>query len=269
MTVSAIIPAYNAERWIARAIESVLSQTRPVDEIIVVDDGSTDKTAAVVAGFGERVHYIRQTNGGPAKARNTGMQAAAGEWLALLDADDWSLPRRIELELQAAEQNPGAVLVYGSLHMVDESGKQETRIAPPAEKLWPAMRYRNPIATSTVLVKRAALQQIGGFNQRQWTTEDWEAWVRLRQLGAFVCVAEPVVCYRVAADSLSGDAARIFRDFQPMLEETLIADLRGWRRTLWRRRILASQAYTAAKTARGSGDTGAARKFLWMSFCQW
>ena len=82
MTVSVVIPAYNAGKYIARAIDSVLAQTRQPDEIIVVDDGSTDDTAQIVAGFGSKVQLIRQDNAGAGVACNTGIEAATGEWIA-------------------------------------------------------------------------------------------------------------------------------------------------------------------------------------------
>jgi glycosyltransferase involved in cell wall biosynthesis len=269
MKISAIIPAYNAAPWLARAIHSVLQQTIAVDEIIVCDDGSTDNTAKVCAQFRGCVRYIRQTNGGPAKARNTAIHDASGDWLALLDADDWWLPRRLEMQLQALDERPDAVLAYGSIKLVEDSGATEVRIAPSPDELWPMLRYRNPIAPSAVLVKRDALEQIGGFNPRHRGTEDWEAWVRLHRMGPFARVAQPLACYRVAPSSLSSNADHMFHDFQPMLEETLVADLKGISRSLWRRRILSYQAYTAAKTARGAGDRTTAAKYLRISLAKW
>ena len=94
--ISAVIPAYNCEKYIGRAIQSVLSQTRPVDEIIVVDDGSTDTTAEIVRSFGDKVKLIQQENAGECAARNTGIKAASCQWVAFLDADDEWLPEKIE-----------------------------------------------------------------------------------------------------------------------------------------------------------------------------
>lgn len=93
---SVIIPAYNAAAFIARAIDSVLAQTWPAEEIIVVDDGSSDATADIVAGYGERVCYLHQDNAGVSAARNAGARAATGDWLAFLDADDWYYPDRLK-----------------------------------------------------------------------------------------------------------------------------------------------------------------------------
>ncbi len=93
---SVIIPAFNAAAFIARAIDSVLAQTWPAEEVIVVDDGSTDATAGIVAGYRDQVRYLRQDNAGVSAARNAGAQAATGDWLAFLDADDWYYPDRLK-----------------------------------------------------------------------------------------------------------------------------------------------------------------------------
>lgn len=94
ITVSVVIPAYNAGEYLGRAIDSVLAQTQPAAEIIVVDDGSADNTADVAQGYGERIRFIQQENAGASVARNTGIEAAASEWIAFLDADDEWLPQK-------------------------------------------------------------------------------------------------------------------------------------------------------------------------------
>ena len=105
-TISAVIPAYNAEKYIARTLESVLSQTRPADEIIVVDDGSTDGTCEVVKSFGEKVRYIHQENAGVSAARNTGIENARCELIAFLDADDEWLAEYLQIQMQLFDKNP-------------------------------------------------------------------------------------------------------------------------------------------------------------------
>src|SRR3954470_765888 len=107
MNVSAIIPTFNRRQYIQRAIDSVLAQTLPVDEIIVIDDGSTDGTAeAVEAWYGSRIRVIRQENSGVSGARRRGIQEARGEWIAFLDSDDEWIPERTAQLLHAAERVP-------------------------------------------------------------------------------------------------------------------------------------------------------------------
>ena len=122
MKISVVIPAYNASAFLPRCLESVFAQTLKPDEVIVVDDGSTDNTGSVAAELGAKV--VLQENSGPSAARNTGIQNAAGEWIALLDADDLWAPEK--LELQAARVRAETVLVYTGIRLFDDRGTRGT-----------------------------------------------------------------------------------------------------------------------------------------------
>ncbi|MCD6393437.1 MAG: glycosyltransferase family 2 protein, partial [Planctomycetes bacterium] len=113
-TISVVIPAFNAEEYIGRAIDSVLAQTRQPDEIIVVDDGSTDNTAEVIKPYSPKVHYIHQENGGASVARNTGIEAATGQWLAFLDADDEWLPEKLSMQIEHLRCNSDLVWTHSN-----------------------------------------------------------------------------------------------------------------------------------------------------------
>ena len=124
---SVIIPAYNAERYIRKAVESCLGQTYAPYEIIVIDDASTDSTAAIAESFPSPVRVIRLAkNSGVSVARNRGVEASTGDWLAFLDADDWFLAEKLELQRRCALKNENAVLIYtrflSSLDGVETSG---------------------------------------------------------------------------------------------------------------------------------------------------
>jgi GT2 family glycosyltransferase len=110
---SIVIPAYNAAAFIARAIDSALAQTWPAHEIIIVDDGSTDATADVIGQYGDQVRYLRQDNAGVSAARNAGAQAASGDWLAFLDADDWYYPDRLHLHAEWIARDPSLDFLTG------------------------------------------------------------------------------------------------------------------------------------------------------------
>ncbi|MHC5141971.1 MAG: glycosyltransferase family 2 protein, partial [Planctomycetota bacterium] len=114
MKISVVIPAYNAEKHIARAIESVLAQTRPADEVIVIDDGSSDATAEVVRSFGDKVIFIQQENAGASVARNAGIEAATSDWIAFLDADDEWLPNKLQLQVEHFKRNPDLLWATGN-----------------------------------------------------------------------------------------------------------------------------------------------------------
>lgn len=126
--ISVVVPVYNAESTLARAIESVLAQTWPAHEIVIVDDGSRDGTPALVDMLkgrpgGERLRYIRQDNAGPSAARNRGVEAATGDWIAFLDADDWYYPERLATHAQMIAAQDGLDFVVGNFDYRDESGR--------------------------------------------------------------------------------------------------------------------------------------------------
>jgi glycosyltransferase involved in cell wall biosynthesis len=120
---SVIIPAYNSEITLARAIDSVLAQSYQAQEIIVVDDGSTDGTPDVAARYGKKLHYIRQDNAGVSSARNHGAHAASGDWLAFLDADDWYYPDRLRLHAEWIQEDAALDFLTGDYEYRDDAGK--------------------------------------------------------------------------------------------------------------------------------------------------
>jgi len=186
MTISVIIPAWNAERHIARAIRSVLAQTRPAEEIIVVDDGSTDGTAETVRAFGTQVRLICQPNGGVSVARNTGIAAATGQWIAFLDADDEWLPEKLRLQAERHQQYPALQWSFTRLEW--------------ARPEWPTHRLAHPdaapktgvfedylaaycagffMSTITVMVHRSVFEAVGGFEPGMKRAQDNDLWFRI------------------------------------------------------------------------------------------
>jgi len=162
--VSCVIPAYNAETFIHVAIESALAQSWPLTEIIVVDDGSVDHTAEVAARF-PNTGVIRRVNGGQGAARNTGVHAAKGEWIAFLDHDDWWYPKKTELQLRYAA--PGVGVIHGN------------SFDPITfECLW---NRRACIGPSGALVRKQLLTELGGFEESRdiMGVEDMNLWLRV------------------------------------------------------------------------------------------
>ena len=198
-TISVIMPAYNAARFIARSIQSIQQQTLRPLEILVVDDGSKDDTAEVAAACGDLVRVIRQPNGGPAAARNTGAREARGEWLAFLDSDDaWTHDK---LEHQVAALNDSTTLVH-SYCTVDFTGP-----LTPNEQSFDTLWRRNTICTSSVLLRKSAFDAVGGFDidRSIIAVEDYNLWLRLLHRGSkFQVVRERLVEYTPAPNNLSG-----------------------------------------------------------------
>ena len=208
--ISVLIPAYNSAQTLSAAISSAIAQTVPPHEIIIVDDGSKDDTALIAEGFGEKVQVIRQANGGPAAARNRAAKTAAGDWLALLDADDSWLPQKLERQIAILERE-NFDLKIGVVHSFSGDAKGDLDREPiDFDLLW----QRNRVATTTVLVRREAFEAAGGFEEDRALigVEDYHLWLRLASAGwKFALCPEVLVCYTPAANSLTSQTERFAR----------------------------------------------------------
>jgi glycosyltransferase involved in cell wall biosynthesis len=201
--VSVIIPVYNGAATLATAIDSALAQDFAGEfEVIVVNDGSTDSSAAVIDRYRGRIKAVARDNGGLSAARNSGAAEASGEYLAFLDADDLWMRDKLDLTVRALDRKPGAVLVYSDAVQVDESGAEiSPGFVSPALARAPTMadlleRWW-PILPSAAIVRRRIFDQLGGFHAPMRSYEDMDFWLRARELGEFEYVARPLVIYRV------------------------------------------------------------------------
>ncbi len=188
ITVSVVIPAYNVEKYIKRAIDSVLSQTRTVDEIIVVDDGSTDRTTDLVREYGRQVKLFSQQNAGPSAARNLGISKSSGDYLAFLDADDIWLPEKIELQLEAIHKHPGNPWCFTNLKVHNCSdGKDNIHIDPETVarivshdtvSAFTLLKNGIDICPSVLLISRNVLIDIGCFEKALRYGEDIDLYLK-------------------------------------------------------------------------------------------
>lgn len=198
--VSTIIPAFNAAPTIRRAVDSVLAQTAPPDQIVVCDDGSTDGTAAILAEYGSRVEVIRQPNRGRGAARNACLARATGEFIALLDADDWWKPTRIARQLDAAEADPEAGLYYANAHIVNAAGQiyramnGEWHVGHSGWVFGLLVR-QNFVPTSTVLVRSVVARAAGPFEEKLPRSQDLEWLLRIAAIAPFRYLNEVLACY--------------------------------------------------------------------------
>lgn len=208
---SVIIPTYNSAAWVGDAIESVLRQTAAPREVIVVDDGSADDTAAVVRRMGPLARYVRQDNAGPAAARNRGASLARGDWLAFLDADDLWLPEKLERQLAAAERD-AADAAFCAMIQHGPAGQRLVRYAGGTARcdLLPAMMRTNVLSGggSTLLVRRRTFTALGGFDGSVGGSEDRDLFIRLVDQYPIAYVREPLVRIRVGPLRYGGDLAR-------------------------------------------------------------
>ena len=270
--VSVVIPSYNSAQFLVQTLDSVLAQTLPPAEVLVIDDGSTDETRALVESYAARhpglVRYIFQKNGGQAEARNHGMRAASCEWVAFLDSDDWWKPEKLARQVAVLEASPESELIYTGLEVHYPDGHTEERLAPPPWTLWPELRYSNLITPSTVLASRKVLLDAGGFDPRFRGTEDWELWVRLGPRLKASYLPAGWTCYRVSDSSVSLKVDHMLAQERAVLDKTLVADLKGISAFVWRRRIESAILFRAAKSARFNRDPRDLR-FLVQSVLQW
>lgn len=199
-TVSVVIPAYNSEKFIGDAIESVINQSHAVNQIIVVDDGSTDGTKDVLEKYQNQIEVVRQMNAGPSAARNTGIKRAHGEYICFLDSDDTYLPRKIERQLSVFRYLTNVGLVHTGANVVHKDGSIWYTYIPPVyysrEEQIEKLLKSNYIVSSTVMIKRNYLSQAGLFNESYRYAEDYDLWLRLLVYCNFGCVPEVHCHYR-------------------------------------------------------------------------
>ena len=265
-SVAAVIPSYNSSHLIRRALDSVVNQTCPVDEIIVVDDGSTDNTAEVVAAYAG-VRYIHQENAGAAVARNTGIRATQSEWVAFLDADDEWLPQKIQLLTASATENNCGV-VYSDYWTQQDGGRSLSRCIS-SEHLWPSIRYRNPFPPSVAMIRRDLLLDLGGFRplSRTGSAEDWELAVRLAFATRFFYLPEPLTVYHLHGTNSSGDERKFLPDILRIVDSTLLRGLKGPARWVCRQRLRCTAYTFAVIAARDNGRP--AFGYLWRAMRAW
>src|SRR4030095_10925317 len=217
--VSVVIPAYNSERFVDEALESVLRQSHQRLEVIVVDDGSTDGTGARVRAYGNQVRYIHQVNAGVGAARNKGLAAATGDYIAFLDADDLWWPEKIELQLEIAARNPESGLIAcdgvrfgegGNLRVRLLSGWVLDRLRDSVTGETTGRLYReaircNPITSpSQMLLPRSIATEIGPMITGRNDAEAWDYTLRIALLHPITMHQPPLVSYRMHAASRSG-----------------------------------------------------------------
>jgi hypothetical protein len=209
-SVSCVITAFNYGAYVAETIESALAQDYPADrlEIVVVDDGSTDHTAAEVARFGDRVRLIRQPNAGVIAATNRGIAEARGELIALLDADDLWLPHKTAAQVERFAR-PEVGLVYGNMELMDGAGATlhadhfaAHGVVPPTGRVLGDFMVRNLACTATIMVRRSLLAAFWPLPLHMWC-QDWWTALRVAAVAELDCVPEPVTRYRVHPDSNS------------------------------------------------------------------
>jgi len=243
--IAVVIPAYNASAYIKEALASILSQSRPADEIVVVDDGSTDDTAGIAAGVSSKVRVVRQKNAGQGSARQHGVELTTAEWLLFLDADDLLCEPALEKLSAALVENSQAALAYCTVELWSPGGtipsRQDTLDRLDGAEVWDELLFRNCLRTpGCALIRRPALVAAGGWDAdpRLKGNEDWDLWLRLAESGAFVLVPEPLLKYRTNNSGFSSRRRNMYRSMFALF---------GKQRSRWRNCASRRQAVEAGE----------------------
>lgn len=205
--VSAIITAYNGAAYVADAIESILAQSRRVDEIVVIDDGSTDNTSDIVARYEPYgVRCIRQENRGLPSARNRGIRETSGELIAFLDCDDVWLKEKNALQVAYLLAHPDVALVAGHVWWWDPIADKRWlgRLGTNASRVRRELLVDNCVGNASgVLLRRSVLERSGTFDPSEVWAEDWELWMRIAAHGKIGFIDRPLIVYRVVPTGLT------------------------------------------------------------------
>jgi glycosyltransferase involved in cell wall biosynthesis len=221
--VSIILPAYNSRRYIGETLQSIHDQTFRDYEVIVVDDGSTDETKATVLAARCPVEYIHQANQGPAAARNTGIQAAKGDLICFIDADDVWMPEKLQIQVEFMKRNPGIGLVFADAEEFDDAAVRcasllaktaylrELTAGTIIEQPFQKLLQRNFIPTSTVMVRSTCFAVTGLFDVALKGPEDRDMWSRIAVRFPIACIPRVLGRKRVVASSVSRDVETTLR----------------------------------------------------------
>jgi glycosyltransferase involved in cell wall biosynthesis len=206
------MPVYNAEPYLSLAIESILQQTFQDFEFIIVNDGSTDGSQAILDAYAkrdQRIKIVAQKNSGVVASANRAAELAQGEYIARMDADDVSLLHKLEQLITTADKHPDAIVICGGTEAIDKDGEFVYRHTVPIrdEDIKLALHFRNPIANGATLVKRSAFHSVGGFSDV--FAEDCHLWIKLATEGKFVGTGSVVYRWRVNPTGLTSTNAKL------------------------------------------------------------
>ncbi|MDA8277374.1 MAG: glycosyltransferase family A protein [Actinomycetota bacterium] len=272
--ISVVVTCYNGAATIAETINSILDQRSEPLEIIAVDDGSTDASVEILQGYGDEIRLIVRENGGPSRARNTGIAAAQGSWICFCDGDDLWHPDKLSRQIEASHKNPEIKIFATSWRRRSEELSSDDT-GNHIVKRTDLIRL-NQFQTSTVMIEASIFQEVGGFDPNVDVAEDWEMWIRACQLSDVLIDESPLVMYRDSPKGVSKDLTTLFEKCTSVMANAYDSgglslnqrdELLAWHR----QRILIGQILTknigpaikmTAETLRDSGPTNNAKALL-------
>ena len=214
--ISVIIPAYNAAKTLQTSVNSVLEQTLSEWEIIIVNDGSTDETATLATQFANqdsRIQTLTQENQGVSAARNIGIRHAQYDWLLFLDADDWIAPEFLEQMSEPLENDPSLDLIHCQWSWISEDGTRHDYPLVNLKDMFPLTANGCPLAMHGCIIRKSAVEAVGGFDPVLRTCEDWDLWQKVARMGIHTGgVPNVMAFYRMRAGSLSNIGRQMLKD---------------------------------------------------------
>jgi glycosyltransferase involved in cell wall biosynthesis len=249
--VSVIVPAFNPGVLLHATLASVIRQTFTDWDLVVVDDGSTEDLTWI-AGIDPRIRLVRQDNGGVSRARNTGIECTHGSLVAFCDADDVWHPDKLARQLDRFGSSDDLLLSHTAFHVVNRVDEWISTGFHRDGLTYETLRRHCGICTSTVVVRRSALDVVGGFDPSLLIVQDWDLWLRLAMIGRLDCEPTDLVAYRNHPGTLSSNFRRLEREWSAVATRhaapTLRTDIAAMRR------IIGAQAFDQARQAWRSGN---------------
>lgn len=205
--VTVLMPVYNGEKYVRHAIESILGQTYDDFEFVIVDDGSTDRTIAIVRSFDDPriVLLSNEANLGIVESLNRGIRIAQGTYICRMDADDIAMPNRVERQVRYLEEHPEVAAVGSNTLLVDEQGCEIGQEDYPhlPQEVHKTILTHNPFAHATMMVRRSILENCGTYDKRFLYNEDYDLWLRIASRSLMANLREPLVKRRLHSESIS------------------------------------------------------------------
>lgn len=269
--VSVVIPAYNHAAYLTETIRSALNQTFRDFEVVVVDDGSSDDTPDVAASFGEEIRYIRQANSGMAGSRNTGIQAARGQFIGFLDDDDLWEPTYLAEVMSIMQSDHEIAACYVGVQIIDGDGELLSQVSTKtvlSGTLYDVLIDGGFFPPSTVTVRKTCLNEVGLFDRNLQGYADWDMWLRISRRFRIVGIPRVLVRYRVHHGGLSSNVEHMFEDNMRAAAKHFgppEGPVSQW--PILRRRAYASAYFAAALSYFQRNDRKAAREYLTQAFC--
>ncbi len=260
--VSVLMAAYNSERYVVQAVTSILNQTWPDLELIIINDGSTDGTLRVLqqlADQDQRIRLISRENRGIPRTRNELVAQASGELIAMMDADDVARPDRLARQVAFLQQHPQVVCLGSAFELIDAKGRFLTQLPVPLhndEIQTKILAGHAAIFQPCAMLRRSVVLQIGGYDETMTQAEDLDLWLRLGEVGELANLPEALVQYRLHANSVSEQDCALQR------QKALEACERAWQRRGIQGRFEAGGLWRPGK------DRGSQHRF-WMQYGWW